>query len=79
MLRRQNEGRLQSRRVRDAGGGTRSWVEIRVDHVQFLERDATATDGDPEAREGGLDSRRDPEQPEEGELFPEPEPGEESS
>jgi single-strand DNA-binding protein len=69
------EGRLQDRRYRASDGRTRSLIEIRADHVQFLEREPVAGEEPDEmmhfeGRQGGSTEA------EEGELFAEPGPEE---
>jgi single-strand DNA-binding protein len=63
------EGRLQTRSYRSTDGRTRNLIEIRADHVQFLEREAGEAEEDGAAEEMRGASRTG----EEGELFPESE------
>ncbi len=72
------EGRLQDRRYRSSDGRTRSLIEIRADHVQFLEREPAAGEESDEMMpfEGRHAGGHLETEAFEGELFAEPGPEE---
>jgi single-strand DNA-binding protein len=72
------EGRLQDRHYRTSDGRTRSLIEIRAEHLQFLERELEAGEEPDDAPpfEGRHAAGRAGTEAEEGELFPEPGPEE---